>query len=102
MQKIKKGDTVLVVKGKDKGKKGKVIKVIPKEARIIVEGVNLVKKHLKPKRVGEKGKIVEIPAPLSWANVRLICPSCSKPTKVGFRFEGEKKVRYCKKCDKSL
>jgi large subunit ribosomal protein L24 len=90
------------VKGKDKGKKGKVIKVIPKEARIIVEGVNLVKKHLKPKRVGEKGKIVEIPAPLSWANVRLICPSCSKPTKVGFRFEGEKKVRYCKKCNKSL
>ncbi len=102
MQKIKKGDTVLVVKGKDKGKKGKVIKVIPKEARIIVEGVNLVKKHLKPKRVGEKGKIVEIPAPLSWVNVRLICPSCSKPTKVGFRFEGEKKVRYCKKCNKSL
>jgi large subunit ribosomal protein L24 len=102
MQKIKKGDTVLVVKGKDKGKKGKVIKVIPKESRIIVEGVNLVKKHLKPKRVGEKGKIVEIPAPLSWANVRLICPSCSKPTKVGFRFEGEKKVRYCKKCNKSL
>ena len=102
MQKIKKGDTVLVVKGKDKGKKGKVIKVIPKEARIIVEGVNLVKKHLKPKRVGEKGKIVEIPAPLSWANVRLICPSCSKPTKAGFRFEGEKKVRYCKKCNKSL
>ncbi|MDT7868240.1 MAG: 50S ribosomal protein L24 [Candidatus Pacebacteria bacterium] len=102
MQKIKKGDTVLVVKGKDKGKKGKVIKVIPKEARIIVEGVNLVKKHLKPKRVGEKGKIVEIPAPLSWANVRLICPSCSKPTKVGFRFEGEKKVRYCKKCNKSF
>jgi large subunit ribosomal protein L24 len=102
MQKIKKGDTVLVVKGKDKGKKGKVIKVIPKEARIIVEGVNLVKKHLKSKRVGEKGKIVEIPAPLSWANVRLICPSCSKPTKVGFRFEGKKKVRYCKKCNKSL
>ena len=102
MQKIKKGDTVLVVKGKDKGKKGKVIKVIPKEARIIVEGVNLVKKHLKPKRVGEKGKIVEIPAPLSWSNVRLICPSCSKPTKVGFRFEGEKKVRYCKKCNKSF
>jgi ribosomal protein L5 len=60
MQKIKKGDTVLVVKGKDKGKKGKVIKVIPKEARIIVEGVNLVKKHLKPKRVGEKGKIVSV------------------------------------------
>ncbi len=102
MQKIKKGDTVLIVKGKDKGKKGKVIKVIPKEARIIVEGVNLVKKHLKPKRVGEKGKIVEIPAPLSWANVRLICPSCSKPTKVGFKFEREKKVRYCKKCNKSI
>ena len=102
MQKIKKGDTVLIVKGKDRGKKGKVINVIPKESRIIVEGVNLVKKHLKPRRVGEKGKIIEIPAPLSWANVRVICSSCLKPTKVGFRFEGEKKVRYCKKCKKSI
>lgn len=102
MNKIKKGDTVLIVKGKDKGKKGKVIKVIPQEERIIVEGLNLVKKHLKPRRSGEKGKIVEIPAPISWSNVRLICPSCLQPTKVGFRFENDKKVRFCKKCKKSI
>jgi len=102
MQKIKKGDTVLIVKNKDRGKKGKVIKVIPKDSRIIVEGVNLVKKHLKPKTAAEKGKIIEIPAPLSWSNVRVICPSCSRPTKIGFRLENEKKVRYCKKCKKSL
>ncbi len=98
MNKIKKGDLVLIVKGKDRGKKGKVIKVIPRESRIIVEGLNLVKKHVKPRRTGEKGKIIEIPAPISWSNVRLICPSCSKPTKVGFRQVNEKKFRFCKKC----
>ncbi len=102
MNKIKKGDTVLIVKGKDKGKKGKVIKVIPKEMRIVIEGLNLVKKHVKPKRAEEKGRIIEIPAPISWSNVRLICPSCSKPTKVGFRSEKNKKVRYCKKCKNSI
>lgn len=102
MNKIKKRDTVLIVKGKDRGKKGKVIKVLPKESRIIIEGLNLVKKHIKPKRAGEKGKIVEIPAPISWSNVRLICPSCSKPTKVGFRFKDDKKVRYCKKCQSNI
>lgn len=102
MQKFKKGDTVLIKKGKDRGKTGKILKVFPKEMKVLVEGLNLVKKHLKPKRVGEKGKIIEIPAPISWANLRLICPSCQKPTRVGFRFENEKKVRYCKKCNKKI
>ncbi|GBD34641.1 50S ribosomal protein L24 [bacterium HR35] len=102
MQKFKKGDTVLIKKGKDRGKTGKILKVFPKEMKVLVEGLNLVKKHLKPKRVGEKGKIIEIPAPISWANLRLICPSCQKPTRVGFRFENEKKVRYCKKCNKRI
>lgn len=102
MQKFKKGDKVLIRKGKDRGKIGKILKVFPKEAKILVEGLNLVKKHLKPRRTGEKGKIIEIPAPISWAKVKLICPSCQKPTKVGFRLEKEKKVRYCKKCQKNI
>jgi len=102
MQKIKKGDTVLIIRGKDRGKTGKVMKVIPKEQRIIVEGLNLVKKHLKPRTAGEKGRIVEIPAPLHWSKVKLICPKCKKATKVGFKFQEEKKVRYCKKCKQTI
>lgn len=96
--KIKKGDTVLIIKGKDRGKTGKVIKALPKDHRVVVEGLNLVKKHIKPKREGEKGKIIEIPRPISVSNVKLICPNCNKPTKVGYKFENEEKYRYCKKC----
>jgi len=96
--KIKKGDTVLIIKGKDRGKSGKVIKALPKENRIVIEGLNLVKKHVKPKRAGEKGEIVEIPAPLYISKVKLICPSCKKPTKVGYKFVNDTKKRYCKKC----
>ncbi len=96
--KIKKGDTVLITKGKDRGKIGKVIKALPKENRVIVEGLNLVKKHIKPKRAGEKGQIVEIPAPIYVSNVKLICPSCKKPTKIGYKFVSDIKKRYCKKC----
>ncbi|MER3406901.1 MAG: 50S ribosomal protein L24 [Patescibacteria group bacterium] len=102
MQKIKKGDKVLIIKGKDRGKIGTVLKVFPKEQRVVIEGLNLVKKHIKPKRMGEKGQIIEVPRPISWSNVKLICPSCSKATKVGFRFENNKKVRYCKKCHSSI
>lgn len=100
--KIKKGDTVLIIKGKDKGKTGKVIKALPKENRIIVEGLNLVKKHLKPKRAGEKGKIIEKPAPLHVSKVKLICPLCKKPTKIGYTFINDIKKRKCKKCQKTF
>lgn len=98
MQKIKKGDLVLMIKGKDRGKTGKIIKVFPKEQKVIVEGLNLVKKHQKPKRAGEKGEIIQIPRKVSWANVKLICPNCKKPTRVGFLKEDGEKFRICKKC----
>lgn len=100
--KIKKGDTVLIVKGKDRGKVGKVIKALPKEKRVVIEGLNLVKKHIKPKKEGEKGKIIEIPRPISVSNVKLICPHCGKATKVGYQVQGEDKFRYCKKCKKLI
>ncbi len=96
--KVKKGDTVLIIKGKDRNRVGKVIKALPKENRVVVEGLNLVKKHIKPRRQGEKGRIIEIPRPISVSNVKLICPTCQKPTKVGYKFENEEKYRYCKKC----
>jgi large subunit ribosomal protein L24 len=98
MLKIKKGDTVLVIKGKDKGKKGKVLRTFPREMKILVENVNLVKKHQKPKREGEKGQIVQIAVPFPISKAKLICPKCSKPTRVGFKVEGNKKFRFCKKC----
>lgn len=95
---IKKGDNVKIISGKDKGKQGKVLKVWPKKKKVIVEGLNLVVKHVKPRREGEKGQRVKISAPLWLSKVMLICPHCKKATRVGFKFFGEKKARVCKKC----
>lgn len=95
---IKKGDTVLIISGDDRGRKGKVIKVIPKKQRVIVEGINIQKKHQKPRREGEKGEIVEKPGPIHISNVKLICPKCQKPTRVSRKIIEGKKYRACKKC----
>lgn len=101
-QRIRRNDTVLVVKGKDRGKTGTVRQVIPKEQRLIVTGVNVVKRHMRP-RFQQPGGIVERESPLAWANVKLLCPSCNRPVRVGFRaLEDGRKVRYCKKCDANL
>ncbi len=99
---IKKGDLVMIIKGKDRGKSGKVIKVIPKENRVVVEGLNLVKKIKRPKTTGEKGEIMSVPAPIHRSNVMLICPQCKKPTKIGHLIEGDKKYRKCKKCGEKI
>jgi len=96
--KIKKGDTVLVISGKWKGKTGKVLRAFPREFKVLVEGVNIVKKHQKPKRTGEKGQILEIPKPIPVSKVKLICPSCKKATRVGYKIEKNGKFRVCKKC----
>jgi len=100
--KIKKGDTVLIISGKDKNKKGKVIRSFPKERKVIVEGAGLVKKHQKPKKQGEKGQIVQIPSKINVANVEIICPSCKKITRIGFQIIKGKKYRSCKKCGKKI
>ena len=100
--KIRKGDTVLITSGKDRGRKGKVLKVFPKESRILVEGINLRKKHRKPRRSGEKGQIIEMPAPISISNVKLICPKCGKATRVGYKIVERKKYRICKKCGQEI
>jgi len=96
--KIKKGDTVLIISGKDRGRKGKVLESFPKESRILVEGINLRKKHQRPRRAGEKGQIITLPAPIDISNVKLICSKCGKPTRVGFKIVESKKFRICKKC----
>lgn len=100
--KIKNGDTVLIISGKDQGKKGKVIRVLIEENRIVVEGANLRKKHTRPKKQGEKGQIVEIAAPFNVSNVKLICPRCKKATRIGYRVAEKNKFRICKKCNQEI
>ncbi len=100
MQRIKREDTVLVIKGKDRGKSGPVRQVIPKKQRLIVGGINVVKRHMRPRGPQQPGGIIEREAPFSWANVMPLCQSCNKPVRVGFRVLPDgRKVRYCKKCD---
>ena len=100
--KIKKNDTVLIISGKDKGKKGKVFEAFPKDGRVMVEGANLRKKHQKPKKQGEKGQIVSLPGSISVSNVKLVCPKCGKTTRIGFKVENKNKVRICKKCNQEI
>jgi len=96
--KIIKGDTVRIISGKDRGKTGTVLRAMPTVDKIIIDGLNLVKKHSRPKRQGEKGQMVSVPRPLGVSKVMLVCASCKEPTRVGARMDGAKKVRYCKKC----
>lgn len=96
---IKRGDLVEVIAGDDKGKRGKVLKVFPKEERVIVEGVNFVRRHTRPRRMGEPGGIIEKEAPIHISNISLVCQKCGSKTRVGAMFlEDGTKVRYCKKC----
>lgn len=99
MQKIKKGDLVEIIKGKDKRRRGRVTKVFPKENKLIVEGLNLLYKHIRPRREGEKGQRIQFSAPIHISNVMLVCPKCHKRTRVGFKIlDDKRKVRVCKKC----
>ena len=101
--KIKKGDNVKVTAGKNRGKSGKVTQVLPALDRIVVDGINLMTKNMKPRRSGEKGQKLEFASPLRAANVALICPKCSKPTRVGLKvLEGGKRVRICRKCKETV
>ncbi|SRR3989344_4021468 len=100
------GDMVKVTSGKDKGREGKIEKIIPKEDKILVMGINVYKKHVKGVQ-GQKGGIYDVPRPLNVAKIALICPKCKKVTRVGFRIMAEKsgkneKVRICKKCEKEI
>ncbi|OGI25855.1 MAG: 50S ribosomal protein L24 [Candidatus Moranbacteria bacterium RBG_13_45_13] len=100
--KIKKGDNVKILSGKDRGKMGKVLRFLPKDKKAIVEGLNLVKKHVRPRKQGEKGQRVSVPAAIGMSNLMLVCPKCSKPTRVGYK-QGEKnKFRICKKCKSEI
>jgi large subunit ribosomal protein L24 len=100
--KIKKNDQVKILAGKDRGKTGKVLNVFPVEKRITVENLNLMKKHVRPRKEGEKGQRVEVLRKIDASNAMLICPRCGKATKTGFKKVAEKKTRVCKKCQSEI
>jgi large subunit ribosomal protein L24 len=108
--KIRKGDTVEIITGKDAGKRGTVLRVVPAERRIVVEKLNMVKRHTKPRPAPRSsgsqqiipGGVLEREAPLQISNVALVCPACGKPTRVGYRIAEDHKVRVCHKCGKDV
>lgn len=95
---IKKGDTVQVLSGNDKGKTGEVLQVIPKTEKVIVKGVNVRKKHVKPRKKGEEGGILSVETAINASKVNVVCPKCNKATRIGYTIEKDEKVRVCKKC----
>ena len=100
--KIKKGDTVYVLSGNDKGKKGEVLEIIPKTEKVIVKGVNIRKRHIKPKKQGEEGGIIPVECAIHASKLSVVCPKCSKPSRIGYVIEKDEKVRVCKKCGAKL
>ena len=99
--KIRKNDTVEVIAGKDKGKRGEVVRVDLKKERVVVSGVNIVKKAMKKKSQQDQGGIAEIEAPLNISNVAIVCKKCG-PTRIGYKLDGDKKTRVCRKCGEKL
>ena len=101
--KIQKGDTVIVLQGKDKGKKADVVRAIPDRQRVILEGVNVAKRHAKPTRATQQGGIIDRFMPVHVSTVALVCKACNQPTRVGYRVEADgEKVRICRKCGADL
>ena len=97
---VKKDDLVMIVAGKDKGKSGKVLRVMPDKGRVLVENLNLIKRHTRPSRTSSEGGIIEKEAPIALSNVQLLCQGCNKPARTGLRvLEDGSKVRFCKKCN---
>ncbi len=99
---VKKNDTVIVLSGKDKGKKGKVLSVDPKAGKVVVEKINVASRHTKPRKQGEEGGIVPKETPIYACKVMTVCPKCGKPTRVAHKVDGGKKVRVCKHCGAEL
>ena len=99
---IKKGDTVQVLSGNDKGKTGEVLEVMPKTSKVVVKGINIRKKHIKPRKHGDEGGIIPVECAIFSAKVNVVCPKCNKPTKIGYEMDKDQKVRVCKKCGAKL
>jgi large subunit ribosomal protein L24 len=99
IKRIRRGDTVEVISGKEAGKRGKVMRVMAEQQRVVVERVNFIKRHVKPTQKNPQGGVIEREAAMHISNVLLVCPSCSAATRTGVRIEGDGKTRFCKKCN---
>ena len=100
---IKKNDKVQIISGQDRGKNGKILQVLLQKNQVVVEGLNLRVKHVRPRRQGEKGQRIQFPAPLAISNVALLCPKCGRRAKIGYKIlENQRKVRICKKCQEVI
>ena len=99
---IKKDDKVVVLSGKDKGKEGKVLTAMPKDNKVIVEGVSVASRHMKPRKQGDQGGIIKMETPIYASKVMVVCPKCGKPTRVAHKIADGKKLRVCKKCGGEL
>lgn len=101
--KLKKGDNVQIMVGKDRGKQGKILKIDVNSGKVFVQGLNLFKKHQRPKKQGEKGEVITVNRPLNLSNLMVVCNSCAKPARVGIKMdEAGNKARYCKKCNANI
>lgn len=100
--KLHKGDNAIMLSGKDRGKTGKIVMLMPETGKIVLEGLNLMKRHTRSRQQGQHGQIVSKERAVSAASVAVICKSCGKPTRVGYRLEGDTKIRICKKCKSAL
>ena len=100
--KLRQGDNVIVLSGNDKGKTGEILEIIPSTQKVVVKGVNIRKKHVKPRKAGEEGGIISSEYPIHSSKVNVVCPKCGKASKIGYIIEDGKKVRVCKKCGAKL
>jgi len=100
--KIKKGDKVKIIAGKDKGKEGKIERVYQKQNKVLIPGLNIYKKHVKKSEEFTQGGVIDFPRPIDRSNVMFVCPKCKKATRLGFNIEGKKKNRVCKKCSSQV
>jgi large subunit ribosomal protein L24 len=99
---IRKDDEIQVVSGKDRGRRGRVVRVLPREGRIMVEGVARAKKHSRPSKKRQQGGIIDVELFVDISNVQVVCRSCGQPTRVGYRIDGDEKARICRKCEAEL
>ena len=100
--KLKKGDNVIVLSGNDKGKTGEVLETLPKDNKVVVKGVNIRKKHVKPRKQGEEGGIISTEVAINSSKAGVVCPKCNKVTRIGYKVEKDEKVRICKKCGATI
>ncbi len=99
---VKQNDKVMILQGKDRGKTGKVLRVMPADNKVVVEGMQLVKRHQRARKQGQKGQILTKEHPIIASRVQVVCPKCDRPTRVGHLLTGDKKIRICKKCNAEL